>query len=411
MSTNDITEELGANGLASGVEEEFIEKISEPFDPASISIEPKVITLDTVIRRLRQGSIQLAPDFQREYVWDNERSSLLIESLLLRIPLPMFYVAANEDGSWDVVDGLQRLTTIRNFILGGELNENGSPSIQDSKEFKLNKLEFLGKRFNGQTYTEILKKPENTKAINNIMETELRFTIINPGTPEEVKRNIFKRINTGGMPLTTQEIRNALYQGESSKLLAKLVRSNEFMSATSHSINDSRMVARELILRFLAFRIQKSDNNSADMDKYLSDTMRLINCSPDLSNERLKKVFRSDLSPEFTKFDLKILENGFKSAMNRCHAFFGEYAFRKAVPGSRRTPVNKALFDTWSNIFYEISNDQFNNLMKNKDLFFQRYSSLLQDQNFGRSIGKGSYLLSSYQTRYKAILKLIDEVA
>ena len=115
----EIKEELAEDGSKTGVEaENEDEDILEPFDPDSISIESKVIAMDTVIRRLEQGTILLAPNFQRNEVWDATRRSRLIESLMLKIPLPMLYVAANTEGSWEVVDGLQRLSTIRDFILG-----------------------------------------------------------------------------------------------------------------------------------------------------------------------------------------------------------------------------------------------------------------------------------------------------
>ena len=250
-----IVQDLTEAGLPAGVEADNENRPSEPFDPASISIETKVVSMDAILRRLKQGTIRLAPSFQRKFVWDEARKSRLIESLMLRIPLPMFYVAANEDGSWDVVDGLQRLTTIRDFILGNDKSDTGKRLFPDAKTIRLTELEFWGDRFNTKNFFDIERNTNNAIIVNNIMETELRFTVINPGTPEEVKRNIFKRINTGGMPLTAQEIRHALYQGESTVLLEKLVNHRLFSSATDKSIDDSRMAARELVLRFLSFYI------------------------------------------------------------------------------------------------------------------------------------------------------------
>lgn len=111
-TSEEIQEELAADGSHAGVESEREEEQLEPFNPEQISINPKPVTMETILRRLQQGTIRLAPAFQRKLVWDMTRKSRLIESLMLNIPLPVFYIAADEKGNWDVVDGLQRLTTL-----------------------------------------------------------------------------------------------------------------------------------------------------------------------------------------------------------------------------------------------------------------------------------------------------------
>lgn len=403
-------EELGATGKPAGVEVEAIVGPSEPFDPASISIEPKVVPMDTLLRRLRQGSIRLAPTFQRQYVWDQARRSQLIESLMLRIPLPMFYVAANEDGSWDVVDGLQRLTSIRDFLLGEERNDKNEKVVPEAVPFALTKLEFWGERFNNKTFAQIERESPHARIVNNIMETEMRFTVINPGTPEEVKRNIFKRINTGGMPLTAQEIRHALYQGHSSQLLEKLVALPSFKSAVDNSIDDSRMAARELVLRYLAFSILGPRQYLGDMDRFLSDAMRLINCAPKVSEDQLRKIFRGVPPPRITSISLDGLTASFELSMKRCRRFFGRYAFRKAIPGMRRTPVNKALFESWAKIFAEITEPEYEALLDQKRLFFEEYEFLLSGDEFERAISRDASSISGIRFRYRALSGLVDRM-
>lgn len=404
------TEELGADGRPVGVEREASLPSNEPFDPASISIEPKVIPMDTLLRRLRQGSIRLAPSFQRNYVWDIERRSQLIESLMLRIPLPMFYVAANEDGSWDVVDGLQRLTTIRDFLLGEETNDKGEKAFPLAMPFALADLEFWGDRFNKKTFKQICADSKQARIVNNIMETEMRFTVINPGTPEEVKRNIFKRINTGGMPLTAQEIRHALYQGHATKLLKDLVSKIAFSEAVNHSIDDSRMAARELALRFLAFHLLGAPNYSGDMDRFLSNTMRVINEAPRISTAQLERIFHPHQHPEITEVSLDVLNATFERSMKRCRQFFGTYAFRKAVPKQRRTPVNKALFDCWSTIMADMSEVDFRSLLDRKTDFTNAYEMLLHKDEFERAISRDASSITGVRYRYRILNKLVTDI-
>lgn len=404
-----IKQELGADGSPAGVELEVSIPLADSFDPNSISIEPKQVTMDHLLRRLRQGSIRLAPSLQRQFVWDRARSSQLIESLMLRIPLPMFYVSANEDGSWDVVDGLQRLTTIRNYLLGEEKNKDGTPSVPGAESFALESLEFWGARFNGKRFSQIERDKANARIINNIMETEMRFTVINPATPEAVKRNIFKRINTGGMPLTSQEIRHALYQGQASTLLETLAKSPSFIQATGDSVDDSRMAARELILRFLAFSLRGHETYSGDMDAFLSDTMQMINHIPGAPDTDLKIMFPKYPSQELNRILLGGIVVRFELAMQHCFEFFGVFAFRKAVSGMRRPPINKALFDTWASLFAVLPDEDFHKLTSRKSLFFADYQKVLENAVFERAISRDASSVDSTRYRYFWLEALIKQ--
>ncbi len=401
-----IRQDLTATGNLAGVEAEPEEpEPEEPFDPEQISIEAKVVPMETLIRRLLQGSMRLAPAFQRKEVWDLERKSRLIESMMLKIPLPMFYVAADEKGNWDVVDGLQRLTTIKEFVLGNKFIETQNNSFR-GKGLRLNRLEFWGEKYNGLTFAEL---PE--LQINRILETEFRFTVINPGTPEEVKRNIFKRINTGGMPLTSQEIRHALYQGKSSRLLEELAESEPFQKATGRSVDDSRMAARELVLRFLAFSIRNYEHypKTSDMDAFLSDTMRIINIMPELPKVKLAKIFKDSPAPPFQFTEIDKLKKHFVKAMNNSYQIFGSHTFRKSYGNHRRSPINKTLFEVWGNLLADMDNDQFTLLLGNKDAFFNEYQKDLDDPNFINIISRDSWKYSGVVARYRDLKSMLDK--
>jgi hypothetical protein len=403
---NDLPEDLAADGRPAGVEIDIEDREhQEPFDPEKISIDPKVVSMDALIRRLVQGSIRLAPAFQRKEIWNLERKSQLIESLMLNIPIPMFYVAGDERGNWDVVDGLQRLTAIKEFIIGNDYIKSKKEKDR-GKGFKLESLEFWGDKYNRLTFNEL---PD--LLINRILETEFRFTIINPGTPEEVKRNIFKRINTGGMPLTHQEIRHALYQGKSTKLLEELSESSDFKKATSDSVNDSRMAARELILRFLAFSIRSHTSypKSSDMDKFLSDTMRLINIMPEMPKHELSKIFKDSNIPVILFHDTDILKDRFSDGMTRAYELFGKHCFRKSFGENKKYPINKTLFEVWGNLLADIKKDSFEILMSRKEEFLENYQELLKFQDFGNLISRDSWKYSSVQSRYATLQYLVSK--
>lgn len=390
--------------FSDGVEEEDDEY--QPFDPEKISIDTKPITMDTCLRRLEQGTIVLNPDFQRNEVWTPEKKCRLIESIMLKIPLPMFYVSSDEKGIFYVVDGLQRLSTIRSFVLGDEYLKTKNASLK-GEGFTLNNLEFWGNQYNTLNFNQL---PINIQ--NRILETGFTFTIINPGTPEEVKRNIFKRINTGGEPLTPQEIRHALYIGESTKLLLRLSLMKEFLDATGGSVKSNRMADRELILRFLAFIIRPytSYPRNNDMDSFLSDTMRIINIMPNLEGKEASKIFKDKISRNDIRINhILTLEAKFKIAMDRAIKIFGVHAFRKSYEGIRKTPINKALFEVWSTLLAQLNDDEFNCLISNKGAFLENYSELLRDTNFNYAISRVSLKHQSVNDRYEILSSLIKQ--
>jgi hypothetical protein len=381
-----VIQELADEGLASGVEQELETfHTVEPFDPASISLSSKIVALDTVLRRIRNKTIRLDPDFQRNAVWDSERKSLLIESMMLRIPLPMFYVSEDKEGIWEVVDGLQRLTTIRDFILGP-----GS----DGKGFRLKGLEFWGDSFNEKDFYSIENRLEMSRVVNNIMEAELSFTIINPDTPENVKRNIFKRINTGGMRLSMQEIRHALYQGEATRVLKEMVLLPDYKSVLGGVVKDHRMAGRELALRFVAFSVRGWRNYKGDMDTFLSDTMRFIN--GEIAIEEAKPFNREKILADFS------------IALNRSVEMFGSHAFRRSRGRHRKTPINKALFDVWMFCFSRIPESKYVALRDGAEFLLEDYFRILDnDEGFIDSIGRYGSDPLGVKIRYTKIIDLI----
>lgn len=190
--------------------------IQHPFDPTLIRVETLPVTINLLLSRIAEGEIDLSPAFQRKAgIWSEQAQSRLIESLLMRIPLPALYMDGTNEDKWVVVDGLQRLTTLKRFVLDKDLTLSG--------------LEFLT-NFKDYTYSEL---PRNFQ--RRIQETQLTVYLISRGTPDQVKFTIFRRINTGGKPLSPQEIRHALNQGKSTQLLEELAQTSEFYRATAYT--------------------------------------------------------------------------------------------------------------------------------------------------------------------------------
>ncbi len=387
----------------------------DPFNPDDISIQSKIIPMETILRRLMQKTINLNPDFQRKEVWKQEKKSQLIESLMLKIPLPMFYVSADEKGNLTVVDGLQRLSTMRDFILGKDFLENQHANNKGNG-FSLSGLEFW-KDFNGKKFNEL---PINLQ--NRILETEFNFTIVEPNTPEEVKRNIFKRINTGGEPLSAQEIRNALYIGYSTELLNKLAEYPEFKQATGHSVKTERMEDKELILRFLAFWVRDYTDfkKSISVDTFLSNTMIIINAYPNFDSRDFKKLLKENDFPFLEKTEnlknlniqvsnLENIQSAFKSAMIRAYRLFGKHTFRRSYGENPKKPINKALFEMWSVSLSKLTEPQFYQLLDHKEQLLNKYNLLLKDIDFQFSISRDALKVSAVKTRFPHIINLIKE--
>ena len=352
------------------VEAEDASEIKRPFDPEKIKVRTIPVVVDQIVSRIDHEEIDLAPDFQRMAgIWNDQRKSRLIESLLLRIPIPVFYVAADEAETWSVVDGLQRTSTIYNFVKG---------------KFGLCQLEYLDK-LDGCSFGE-LPRPMQRR----ISETQLVMNVIEPGTPREVMFNIFRRINTGGMTLNGQEIRHALHPGPVRSFLKDLANAPEFLKATRGTIKTDRMADRECVLRFLAFHIDPWEQYFArDLDGYLNQAMERIN--------DMKSKERNNLSTDF------------KKSMYAANEMFGKYAFRKFYrKRGRRGPINKALFETWGVGLARRSKIEIAALVASRGTAMDEFIELMKtDREFERAISSSTGTPARVRERFRAIDELI----
>jgi hypothetical protein len=292
-----------------------------PYDPEKIKVRSDRIPITLISQMITDSDIDLNLDFQRHFVWNNLQKSLLIESILLRIPLPMFYFAEDKDGKLSVVDGLQRISTIKEFM--------------DNK-FPLKNLQYLEASCGGKYYTsKDKKKGIDSKYFRWFNLTNISANIIDPTSPYKVKYDIFRRINTGGKPLNNQEIRNCLTGQGLRAVLKEMVTLPEFKTATDNSIKNTRMENEEMALRFLVFNRMVEKSNSIDsytgyMDSALDEFTEL--------NIKSKKQDLEKYIPQFGR------------AMDNAEYLLGKkYAFRKILlkdlePNAYKQLINKALF-------------------------------------------------------------------
>lgn len=360
----DAIGELGYRGviIAPEDDEEYLANETDPdtFIPAEVQISQRTINVYNLMERLDNEEIDLAPSFQRKGdLWSLEEQSRLIESLMLKIPIPAFYFNAADDDKWIVIDGLQRLSAFYNFLVGKK--EEGS--------YKRKKEEFQGmqylKDFNGCTFDELPRQ-----YIRRIKETTLVAYNVEKGTPDEIVFNIFQRINTGGMILKPQEIRQALYQGKATLLIEKLAECDEFLEATQRAVRNDRMQDREYITRFIAFtELDFKKEYKGNIDEYLIKAMKLVNT--------------------YDEEDLERIERSFKRIMNYCTKVFGKYAFRKYNKNQRRGPINKAIFEMWIVCFSELSDSQLNKLVYDQRQFLKRFEKRQQDNDFVTAVKAG----------------------
>lgn len=302
------------------IDEEF-EEIERPWNPESIRVSTKTFSLRNIVDLIAERSLELAPDFQRLEVWTIKQKAQLIESILLQIPLPAFYFAEDNDGFMRVVDGLQRLSTVNDFVSGGADGIGG---------FRLRDLEYIadvqGKRFAD------LPAPWQRRIFN----TQIYVHVIDPSTPAPVKYDIFRRINTGGTPLNAQEIRHCMSKARSRDFLRRCVDTTEFVSATNGSLlKQRRMIDREVVLRYAAFRILDEIENYrayGSMESLLWRTTELLDSERDVTDDALEGLYE-----------------GLLKGLRLSEMIFGPNAFRKwTTYSSRLSPFNRALFESWT---------------------------------------------------------------
>ncbi|MDC7289336.1 DUF262 domain-containing protein [Blautia schinkii] len=354
-------QEQGIKILPLDMDEGYKADLDEPdkFIPSDVNITQAPTNISNIMDRLENREFDLTPAFQRHGgLWNEEKQSQLIESLMLKIPLPAFYFDASKEDEWIVIDGLQRLTAFQNYLVGNRL-EDGS---RKKNHFK--GMQYLTD-FNGKTFDDLPRQ-----YIRRIKESSIVAYTVTQGTPDEVVFNIFQRINTGGIQLNDQEIRQALYSGKGTDLIKELATRTEFLDATQFAVKSERMLDREYALRFLSFtELDYKKEYKGNIDNFLIKGLKKAN--------------------NFNDEDIARVTERFVRIMNACKDIFGKYAFRKYNKDFRRGPINKAIFEIWAICFSELDHKQLDKIKEHKDKFMAGFGELLASTEFSTALKSG----------------------
>ncbi len=347
-----------------GLDEDEDASLGEyPIDTVLIRNEHR--TVRDVLHRIEEDAFIMNPDFQRDFIWPDDKQSKLIESVLMRIPLPVFYLAEKDDGRTVVVDGLQRLATFQRFV-------NNKLKLKTPKQPELDQKQF---------------KELSPKLQNRVEDCNLVLYIIDAKVPQKVLLDIFDRVNSG-MPLTRQQMRNCLFMGSATAFLKTEARTAEFLKATGWSLRTATMRDREFVNRFCAFQIIPIEKYSADIDTFLADALEQIN--------------------KYDAPQIEQLSNEFRLGLENNTLVFGEHAFRKHTPGQYgRNVINASLWDVMSTGFshYPMA------LVKSHKVDLKTgFYNLMNNEKFFDAISFGTNAVNKVKYRFREFNNMLVEV-
>jgi len=380
MSSKQITEEKYNNVLSlitieenSNLDDTNLE-IDDSADedmiyPIEVKIQRDMYSVRELKTDYEDKMLILAPDFQRESVWNLKQKSELIESILMGIPLPMVYFFEGDEGVIQVVDGKQRLTSLFEFL---------------NNEYPLSQSLSILSHLRGLRYKD-LKPAERTKIARHQFVAQ---TII-PPTPDKIKFDIFERVNRKGSTLNNQEMRNALYQGKATKLLNDLSKNKFFLKATDEAISPTRMKDKYLILRFLAFYLWKQKilkDKDGELVKYASNIDEFVGKTMSFINNQNESFINE-------------LKNIFIESMKVAYKLKKKNAFR--IPNKdRKRPINMPLMESLGYLFSQIIEES------NQDKYIDKINVLFEDKEFIESLTIRIDNTASVEKRFEKI----DEV-
>lgn len=325
-------------------------------------------TCETIVTQIKKGAIDLNPKFQRREAWNDKRKSIFIESIIANLPIPQIILAEKKDrkGSYVVIDGKQRLISLRRFFSCGN-NDDFSP-------LKLKGLT-LAKEYEGKTFQDITEHESLSNSTSQIENQPIRTIIIKNWPNDEFLYSVFLRLNTGSLPLATQELRQALHPGPFIDFSDEFsMESSEIMKILGINKPDYRMRDVELVVRYFSFKYYISNYNG-NLKRFFDDTVKKLNT--EWSDK--EKFIRSDAE-------------ALNEAIKATYSIFENHAFKKWKNKNFDTRINRAIYDIM--VYYFSNEDIRNAAIKKKTQIKEKFISLCTEDND---------FLSSFETSTKNI--------
>ncbi|ARS35148.1 DUF262 domain-containing protein [Pontibacter actiniarum] len=334
-------------------------------------------TIGTIYDQIDQQNIDLNPDFQRRNAWDDARRSRLIESLIVGYPVPEVVLAEDLEKrrSFLVIDGKQRLLTIAGFI---------NPQIPYWNKPILTGLK-VRKDLNGLAYQDLISNPAYTDVVRSLKNADLRCTVISSYRSNDVLYNIFHRLNTGSVPLATQELRQVLFRGPFSNYLIAIT--NDLQPI--HSVlglkgPDHRLRDVEIILRYLAICFF-GNSYAGNLKKFLDDSMKAFNLKWNEFNETVEGEYQNlnnslfkleNVFGRFNRIGRKYTENKLEPRFNRV-LFEVQVFYFRSVPEELLTEQSIAKFTHDFQLMCNAAEfrSSIEATTKTKDSYFTRFSN------------------------------------
>lgn len=343
-------------------------------------------TTETIISQIDKGNIQLNPKFQRRDAWESHRKSSFIESLVLGLPIPQIVLAESlsKRGSYIVIDGKQRLLSIRQFAA-----KAGDATYAPLRLTGLS----IRRDLHLATLDSLRADPARADDVAAFENQPIRTVVIKNWGTEDFLYQVFLRLNTGSVPLSPQELRQALHPGPFVEYVDKAsADSGALRRVLKIKKPDFRMRDAELLTRWYAFAHFGSDY-TGDLKSFLDKTCSTLNAQWEDGQEELKS--------DFTKFE---------SAVEATFEIFGSNAFRKWNPGGYERLFNRAIFDIMT--YYFAADDIRQAALQNRPIVEQAFKDLCQnDEEFLRSIERTTKSIGATAYRLELWASKLSEAA
>ncbi len=368
---------------AAGDDSDFDERLEEegffevPVGERQILTAPSDSPIESLCKKIDKNTLVVRPEFQRYYIWEKKPKlkSRLIESVLLRVPIPTIYTAEQEDGKELVVDGQQRLLTFYNFT-----KKDG---------FRLTGLRIL-KELNGKSYGDL-----DSEIQDQINEYPIRVIKILKKSHRDIKFDVFERLNRGSVKLNEQELRNSIYHGSFNTYLKDLVKNKDFQRLQGLDDVDIRMRDVERVLRFFAFSDLTERNYKGPLTTFLNEYM-----------ESRREISDKQKDEKTTLF---------KKSVELCQSVFGDMAFRRWYAGDeedangyREDKINEGILDIQ---MYAFTQYEKRDIISRAQAIREGFIDVMTgDRQFIESIEKGTYDKNRVVARTEKWLSRLREI-